>query len=75
MLQGLKTNNATTERKFMLSTIALGLIILWLLALVTWSLPKSIADAVKQRRRQTVLDESEAERLDRIRNPSKYLGK
>ena len=59
----------------MLSTIALGLIILWLLALVTWSLPKSIADAVKQRRRQTVLDESEAERLDRIRNPSKYLGK
>jgi hypothetical protein len=31
--------------------------------------------AVTQRRRQTVLDELEAERLDRIRNPSKYLGK
>jgi hypothetical protein len=31
--------------------------------------------AVTQRRRQAVLDELEAERLDRIRNPSKYLGK
>ena len=39
------------------------------------SLPKSIAGAIKQRRRQTELDEQEAERLDRIRQPSKYLGK
>jgi len=38
-------------------------------------LPKTIALAFKQRQRQTVLDEHEAERLDRIRNPSKYLGK
>jgi len=38
-------------------------------------LPLTIANAVKQGRRQTVLDEREAERLDRIRNPSKYLGK
>ena len=38
-------------------------------------LPKTIADAVKQRRRQTALNELEVERLDRIRNPSKYLGK
>jgi hypothetical protein len=38
-------------------------------------LPKTIANAVKQRQRQTVLNELEAERLDRIRNPSKYLGK
>ena len=38
-------------------------------------LPHSIAIAVKQRRRQGALDEREAERLDRIRNPSKYLGK
>ena len=35
-------------------------------------LPKTIANAVKQRQRQTVLNELEAERLDRIRNPSKY---
>ena len=40
-----------------------------------WLLPQSVAIAVKQRRRQIVLSEREAERLDRIRNPSKYLGK
>ena len=40
-----------------------------------WLLPQSIANAVKQRRRQGVRNELEAERLDRIRNPSKYLGK
>jgi hypothetical protein len=39
------------------------------------SLPRTIADAVWQKRRQTVLDENESERLDRIRNPSKYRGK
>jgi len=38
-------------------------------------LPQSFADAAKQRERQAVLDELESERLDRIRNPSKYLGK
>jgi hypothetical protein len=40
-----------------------------------WLLPQSVANAVQQRRRQIVLNELEAERLDRIRNPSKYLGK
>ena len=40
-----------------------------------WFLPRSFAFAVKQRRRQVVRNELEAERLDRIRNPSKYLGK
>jgi len=40
-----------------------------------WSLPRSIAEAVQQRRRLAVCNELEAERLDRIRNPSKYLGK
>jgi hypothetical protein len=34
-------------------------------------LPQSGANAVKQRRPQVMLDESEAERLDRIRNPEK----
>jgi len=38
-------------------------------------LPQSVVIARKQRRQQVVLDELEAERLDRIRNPSKYLGK
>ena len=40
-----------------------------------WLLPQSVANAVNQRRRQVVLNEHEAERLDRIRNPLKYLGK
>jgi hypothetical protein len=40
-----------------------------------WFLPQSVAIAVKQRQRQIVRNELEAERLDRIRNPSKYLGK
>ena len=38
-------------------------------------LPQSVATAVKQKRRQVTRGKFEAERLDRIRNPSKYLGK
>jgi hypothetical protein len=40
-----------------------------------WFLPQSVANAIKQRQRLAVRNELEAERLDRIRNPSKYLGK
>jgi len=40
-----------------------------------WFLPRSLANAGKDRRQQIVRDELEAERLDRIRNPSKYRGK
>jgi hypothetical protein len=40
-----------------------------------WLLPQSIAFALKQKRRHFALNLLEAERLDRIRNPSKYLGK
>jgi hypothetical protein len=40
-----------------------------------WLFPHSVAVALKQRRRRFALDVLEAERLDRIRNPSKYLGK
>jgi hypothetical protein len=39
------------------------------------SLPQWIATGLSQRRQRAALDELEAERLDRIRNPSKYLGK
>jgi len=38
-------------------------------------LPQTVANALKQRRRQIVLNEHEVERLDRLRNPSNYLGK
>jgi hypothetical protein len=40
-----------------------------------WRFPHSVAVALQQRRRQFALNVLEAERLDRIRNPSKYLGK
>jgi hypothetical protein len=38
-------------------------------------LPQYVADALKQRRQRAVRNELEVERLDRIRNPSKYRGK
>jgi hypothetical protein len=37
--------------------------------------PHAVAVALKRRRRQFALNVLEAERLDRIRNPSKYRGK
>jgi len=40
-----------------------------------WLLPRSLSIATRLRRRQVARDELETERLDRIRNPSKYLGK
>lgn len=42
---------------------------------LAWLFLSSLPIALKQRRRQIVLDAAEAERLDRIRNPSDYLGK
>jgi hypothetical protein len=39
------------------------------------ALPQTIANAASQRRLLAIRNEHEAERLDRIRNPSKYLGK
>jgi hypothetical protein len=38
-------------------------------------LPRIVVIAVEQRRQRFALNALEAERLDRIRNPSKYLGK
>jgi hypothetical protein len=38
-------------------------------------LPRTIAEAVERKRLRAVVDEQKAERLDRIRNPSRYLGK
>lgn len=40
-----------------------------------WLLPKTIMLALEHRRQQTTRDEFETERLDRIRNPSKYAGR
>jgi hypothetical protein len=41
----------------------------------TCLIPQSIAAAIRNRRRQISRHAAEAERLDRIRNPSDYLGK
>ena len=38
-------------------------------------LPSFFANALRHRRQQFALNALEAERLDRIRNPSKYLGR
>lgn len=45
------------------------------LAKQVWSVPQAITNAIQRRRLEIVRNEREAERLDRIRNPSKYLGK
>ena len=45
------------------------------LAKQVWFLPQSIAMALKEKRQRVAVNEFEAERLDRLRNPSKYLGK
>jgi hypothetical protein len=41
----------------------------------TLLLPLSLVTAFTQRHQRSAFDELEAERLDRIRNPSKYRGK
>jgi len=40
-----------------------------------WRLPQTIALDYQQRRRRLDRDQSETERLDRLRNPSKYVGR
>jgi len=52
----------------------IGLTLIHLIRQV-WELPRTISDGIKLRQQRRVSDEFEAERLDRIRNPSKYLGK
>jgi len=40
-----------------------------------WHLPQTFMNVFRQRRQQAVRKELEVERLDRIRNPSKYRGR
>jgi len=66
------------ERELLRPSInTLKLICLTIIQLVkqAWLLPQSVSNAAKHRRQQIMLNELEAERLDRICNPSKYLGK
>jgi hypothetical protein len=45
------------------------------LAKQAWALPATVAANFRKRDRLVKVSEVEAERLDRIRHPSKYLGK
>ena len=45
------------------------------LAKQAWSLPGLAATSIRNWRREVKVDQAEAERIDRIRHPSKYLGK
>ena len=65
---------AWNETNSMYTLKLIGLTIVNLLKQV-WLLPQTIALALQQRRRQLTLQQSEAERLDRIRNPSRYAGR
>jgi hypothetical protein len=40
-----------------------------------WSLPQSLVRALKHRQERADLNAQEVERLDRLRNPTKYQGK
>jgi len=57
---------------YLLKLICLTIVIL---AKQAWLLPQTVALAFEQRRRQLERQQSETERLDRIRNPSKYAGR
>jgi hypothetical protein len=58
-----------------LNTLKLIGLTLFQLVKQAWSLPQTVAAALQQRRRQVLLNEVELDRLDRLRNPSKYQGK
>jgi hypothetical protein len=40
-----------------------------------WGVPQAFLRAAQERRQQTTRERSEAERLDRIRQPWKYVGR
>ena len=65
---------SSDETNFMYT---LKLICLTIVNLVkqAWLLPQTITLALQQRRRKLARQEFETERLDRIRNPSKYAGR
>jgi hypothetical protein len=61
-----------TDFMYTLKLICLSIVNLVKQALL---LPQTVALALQQRRRKRARHEFETERLDRIRNPSKYAGR
>jgi hypothetical protein len=45
------------------------------LAKQAWAFPANVTANLRKRRRLVAVNDVEAERLDRLRHPSKYLGK
>jgi hypothetical protein len=71
-----RPNNNTSRSSFRVMHL-LKIIFLTIvnLAKQVWLLPQTVALALQRRRRQPAQDDLETERLDRLRNPSKYLGR
>ena len=65
---------ASNEPNFMYTLKLIGLTIVNLFK-QAWLLPQTVALALQQRQRKLARQLSETERLDRIRNPSKYAGR
>lgn len=70
----IKANN---EDKTMSPLRLLKLVCLTIIELAkqAWSLPGMVATSIRNWRREAKVEKTEAERIDRIRHPSKYLGK
>ena len=71
---------AATLKSLKMPNAIMYLLKLICLTVVQWVkqaclLPQSLVAGIRQWRRQAALNETEAERLDRIRRPSRYLGK
>ena len=66
---------AGRNRKTRVNTLKFIYLTIIQLVRQVWFFPRSVANALEQRRQQVVRNDLEAERLDRIRHPDKYLGK
>lgn len=67
--------SADWEETNFMNTLKLICLTIVGLAKQAWLLPQTAALALQQRRRQIARQQFETERLDRIRNPSKYAGR
>jgi hypothetical protein len=71
--------NMTSNPVFAFFSNLMHLLKLIFLTIFKWAeqvlfLPQTVAIALKENRQRNARKDVEAERLDRIRNPSKYLG-
>jgi hypothetical protein len=58
-----------------MDTLKMICLTMFLLVKQVFFLPQTIATAVQKRRQRGISRENEVERLDRLRNPSRYQGK